>query len=120
MARRISDILTDTYYKFSVRQGDMLISTSSPPLHLGTSCGLNFVLESNQLRIVLRRTSQMAVTKGLTYGTRWVVNGASNEASRRTKKEGLPSWLKVPTSTFTFWNLLKHYAKQALSQGLKT
>lgn len=70
MARRISDILTDTYYKFSVRQGDMLISTSSPPLHLGTSCGLNFVLESNQLRIVLRRTSQMAVTKGLTYGTR--------------------------------------------------
>ena len=48
----------------------MLISTSSPPLHLGTQCGLNFVLESNQLRMVLRRTSQMAVTKGLTYGTR--------------------------------------------------
>lgn len=70
LARRISDILTDTYYKFSVRQGDMLISTSSPPLHLGTSCGINFVLESNQLRVVLRRTSQMAVTKGLTYGTR--------------------------------------------------
>ena len=55
----------------SVRQGDMLISTSSPPLHLGTSCGINFVLESNQLRVVLRRTSQMAVTKGLTYGTRY-------------------------------------------------
>ena len=96
MARRISDILTDTYYKFSVRQGDMLISTSSPPLHLGTSCGLNFVLESNQLRIVLRRTSQMAVTKGLTYGTRWVVIRASNESSRFKERRPL---------------LLRHFAK---------
>ena len=98
MARRISDILTDTYYKFSVRQGDMLISTSSPPLHLGTSCGLNFVLESNQLRIVLRRTSQMAVTKGLTYGTRWVVIRASNESSRRFHNQSRPL-------------LLRHFAK---------
>jgi len=70
LSKRLSDIIMDSYYKFSIRQGDLLISTSSPPLHLGTACGLNFILGSNQLSLRLRRTSQMSVTKGLTYGTR--------------------------------------------------
>ena len=69
LSKRLSDIIMDSFYKFSVKNGDMHLSTTSPPLHLGTSCGLNFVLGSNQMSLRLRRTSQIAVTKGITYGT---------------------------------------------------
>ena len=69
LSKRLSDIIMESFYKFSVRNGDMHLSTTSPPLHLGTSCGLHFVLGSNQMSLRLRRTSQIAVTKGITYGT---------------------------------------------------
>ena len=69
LSKRLSDIIVDSYYKFSVKNGDMYLSTTSPPLHLGTSCGLNFVLGSSTMSLRLRRTSQIAITKGLTYGT---------------------------------------------------
>ena len=69
LSKRLSDIIVDSYYKFSVKNGDMYLSTTSPPLHLGTSCGLNFVLGSSTMSLRLRRTSQIGITKGLTYGT---------------------------------------------------
>ena len=69
LSRRLSDIIVESFYKFSVKNGDMYLSTTSPPLHLGTSCGLNFVLGSSTMSLRLRRTSQIAVTKGITYGT---------------------------------------------------
>ena len=37
LSKRLSDIIVDSYYKFSVKNGDMYLSTTSPPLHLGTS-----------------------------------------------------------------------------------
>ena len=57
LSKRLSDIIVDSYYKFSVKNGDMYLSTTSPPLHLGTSCGLNFVLGSSTMSLQLRRTS---------------------------------------------------------------
>ena len=69
LAKRFADILVESFYRFSVQNGDMYLSTTSPPLHLGTSCGLNFVLGSSTMSLRLRRTSQIAVTKGITYGT---------------------------------------------------
>ena len=66
LSKRLSDIIVDSYYKFSVKNGDMYLSTTSPPLHLGTSCGLNFVLGSSTMSLRLRRTSQIAITKRLT------------------------------------------------------
>ena len=69
LSKKLSDIIVDSFYKFSVKNGDMYLSTTSPPLHLGTSCGLNFVLGSSTMSLRLRRTSQIAITKGLTYGT---------------------------------------------------
>ena len=69
LSKRLSDIIVESFYKFSVKNGDMYLSTTSPPLHLGTSCGLNFVLGSSTMSLRLRRTSQIAVTKGITYGT---------------------------------------------------
>ena len=62
LSKRLSDIIMDSYYKFSIRQGDMLISTSSPPLHLGTACGLNFILGSNQLSLRYRRTAYFIIS----------------------------------------------------------
>ena len=37
--------------------------------------------------------------------------------SRRGPLNRAFSWLKAPTSAFTFKTLLRHYAKQALTQG---
>ena len=54
----------------------------------------------------------------------WVESRASNEGYPNvpedfTTTEKTPSrafsWLKAPTSAFTFKKLLKHYAKQALT-----
>ena len=52
--------------------------------------------------------------------SRWrrLTGRAANDPSVFTIMEKAPtgafSWLKVPTSAFTFKTLLRHYAKQAL------
>ena len=48
---------------------------------------------------------------------------AANNPSVYTIMEKAPtmasSWLKTPTSAFTFKTLLRHYVKQVLTRGLK-
>jgi hypothetical protein len=41
LSKRLSDIIVDSYYKFSVKNRDMYLSTTCPPLYLGTSCEFN-------------------------------------------------------------------------------
>ena len=49
LASKVADILMDSVYKLSVRNGDVLLSTSSPPVKLGSRCGLHFQLGSSQV-----------------------------------------------------------------------
>lgn len=49
LASKMADILMDSVYKLSVRNGDILLSTSSPPVKLGSRCGLHFQLGSSQV-----------------------------------------------------------------------
>ena len=44
---------------------------------------------------------------------------ASNEGSRRFHNNGEGPRLKEPTRAFIFKTLLRHYAKQALTHGIK-
>jgi hypothetical protein len=69
LASKVADILMDSVYKLSVRNGDVLLSTSSPPVKLGSRCGLHFQLGSSQVALGVRRTSHVALTKGITLGT---------------------------------------------------
>lgn len=69
LAHKMADILMDSIYKFSIRNGDVLLSTSSPPVKLGSRCGLNFQLGSSKVALGVRRTSHVAMTKGITMGT---------------------------------------------------
>ena len=69
LASKMADILMDSIYKLSVRNGDVLLSTSSPPIKMGSRCGLNFQLGSSQVALGVRRTSHVALTKGITMGT---------------------------------------------------
>jgi len=70
LATRFTDIVMDSVYWGSVKNGDILLSTSSPPVLLGSRCGIGFRMDSSQLSLRLRRTSRVSVTKGITYGTR--------------------------------------------------
>ena len=49
LASKVADILMDSVYKLSVRNGDVLLSTSSPPVKLGSRCGLHFQLGTTQV-----------------------------------------------------------------------
>lgn len=69
LAIKMGDILMDSLYKLSVRGGEIVLSTTSPPVRLGSSCGLSFLLGSSKVVLGVRRTSHVSMTKGITLGT---------------------------------------------------
>ena len=52
----------------------------------------------------------------LRYPTHWALGSVANRLiGEVVQSRRRPSWLKAPTSAFTFKTLLRHYAKQTLT-----
>jgi hypothetical protein len=69
LARRLSYMLSASHTLVKIREGETLISSSLPPLSLGTPCENEMELGHSQGTVTVARSSRFSATAGLTVNS---------------------------------------------------